>query len=98
MHTYNLRPVSATRDKDVRIRSNVIPIVNDKLLYVDDNYRSLLMEEFKGFPQSQKKDILDALALALANTNRPPTLEEKYAREEADEERAREMSYNVTGY
>ena len=94
----NLRPVSATRDKDVRIRSNVIPIVNDKLLYVDDNYRSLLMEEFKGFPQSQKKDILDALALGLANTNRPPTAEEKYAREEADEERAREMSYNVTGY
>lgn len=93
----HLKPFAAAGDKDARIRSNLQPELEGKRLYVAEPYISTVMEELMSFPQSGKKDVLDMLAIGVANAQVPPGEDEKREAREAEEAWAHRTS-NVTGY
>lgn len=72
----NIRPYPAVGDKDARIRGNLQPYLEDEKLYVAESDYELVMEELRAFPQSYKKDILDAMASAISQSVEPPKPEE----------------------
>jgi phage terminase large subunit-like protein len=74
----NVRPYPALGDKDARIRGNLQPYLEDKKLYVAESDMELIMEELRAFPQSYKKDILDAMGSAIAQSTPPSTPTEIY--------------------
>lgn len=96
----NIRPVSATGDKVVRIRSQLSSILSRGQLYVPEQYLSMVKEELVSFPLSKKMDILDTLAICEKASHKPPPTED----EDFDEDDIRpvekyELTRNpVTGY
>ena len=72
----NLRDFPAVGNKDARIRSNLHKEFEGGRMYVAEPYLPLIEEEQKAFPQSFKKDILDMLSNAVANSIRPDSPEE----------------------
>ena len=72
-------------DKDFRIRSIIQPLLNEGRLYIPDEQIELL-SEVKGFPTAATKDIIDALAAAVALIPRTTT---EHAKKREVEEVAR---------
>jgi hypothetical protein len=93
----HLRPFAAMGDKDARIRSTLQPLLDAKRLYVVEAFSSALNEELRSFPQSRRKDVLDALQIAVSNRFTP---EDELARERRKlaEERWKHRTQNVCGY
>lgn len=93
----NLRPFAAAGDKDARIRSALQPVLERKSLYCVEMCKGLIDGELVGFPQSRRKDAIDALATAIANRRTP---EGGDARERRDREKSawRHRTRNRTGY
>jgi hypothetical protein len=90
----SLEPVTAVGDKDARIRTLWEPELAKGLIYVVEAYKIKLSDEVKSFPQSNKKDIMDAGAIAIAGSRRPLTTEELELREKANEAwKERRVSY-----
>lgn len=67
----NLLPVTATGDKDARIRTELQPRLERSQVYIVEGFYGLFVSELKGFPTSRKKDILDALSIALKASSIP---------------------------
>jgi phage terminase large subunit-like protein len=80
----NLQPFPAVGDKDGRIRSNLQPELEMGSLHVAEPYLDLVMEEQKAFPQSYKKDILDMMSNAVANSIIPNSPEEEILMKEQE--------------
>uniref|UniRef100_A0A6M3LBB7 Putative terminase n=1 Tax=viral metagenome TaxID=1070528 RepID=A0A6M3LBB7_9ZZZZ len=95
----NLRPVSAVGNKDVRIENALDPVLRDNLLYVctTDGSMDLFKEEYRGFPQAHKKDVLDMISLGLSSTVRPYSEDEELKKAE-QYERFMTRSVNRAGY
>lgn len=93
----NLKAAPAYGDKVARIRSTLQPELHGTRLYVVEDYIPAVLEEARAFPQSTKKDILDALANGVANSivpDNPARLEERMA----DEARTYIGRNKTTGY
>jgi hypothetical protein len=93
----HLRPFAAMGDKDARIRSTLQPEFEKKQVYCVEAFHQLVNEEVRAFPQSRKKDIIDALQIAIANRIRPWNEQELLAKRRA-KERFRRRTSNVCGY
>lgn len=94
----NYLPVNALGDKIVTIRNLLQPLLEKSLLFINNECRDLVDEELRTFPASIKRDILDALKIAVKMSIRP---DEDYDEEErADDLRYRMMSSvnPITGY
>lgn len=94
----NYLPVNALGDKIVTIRNLIQPLLEKGLLYINNECRDLVDEELRTFPASIKRDILDAMKIAIKMSIRPD--EEYDADERADDLRYRMMSSTnpITGY
>lgn len=94
----NLMPYPALGDKDTRIRSNLQPFLAEEKLYVNEADYDLVMEEVRAFPQSYKKDILDAMASAIAKSIPPnsPEVTAEYMKQSMIVQAYR--GQNVAGY
>jgi hypothetical protein len=68
-----LRDVTASGDKDARIRTGIEGVLSKGLVYAVPSAKTLVEEELKSFPNSLKKDILDAFALAERGSVAPRT-------------------------
>jgi hypothetical protein len=79
-----LRPVTKTGGKDVGIRNALEPRLNAGKLYLEKNSRSEFLAELNVFPASNRKDILDMVALGVQHTVRPFDAQELQVREERD--------------
>lgn len=66
-----LRPCYVSGEKDARIRTALQPAFEQGRVYVLEPFIKMVEEEQKMFPQSNKKDILDMLSLAVRSANRP---------------------------
>ena len=93
----NLRPFAAAGDKDARIRSALEPILKRGALYCVASIKEKLDGELVGFPQSRSKDLIDALATAVANRRTPEAGDAKEARER-EKSQWRNRTRNRTGY
>jgi len=71
-----LQPFPAIGDKDARIRSNLQPELDAGRLFVHEVFMPEVVEELGAFPQSHKKDIIDMLSSAVANSRQPLAPEE----------------------
>jgi hypothetical protein len=80
-----LKPVTKTGGKDVGIRNAIEPLLNAGLLYVENGSREEVLGELNVFPASNRKDVLDMLALGLAHTVKPYDVDEVRVREERDQ-------------
>lgn len=67
----NYIPVPALGDKVVTIRNIIQPELERGNLYVNEEYRHILNEELMTFPASTKKDLLDALKIAIKFSTEP---------------------------
>ena len=94
----NYSPVNALGDKVVTIRNILQPLLEKDMLYINNDARELVDEELKTFPASVKRDILDALKIAVKMSTKPMNENEReYLESEAAY--ARIASVNpVTGY
>lgn len=94
---FNLEPFPAVGEKVARIRSDLDPEFSKSRIHVLPEFRAEVEEETRAFPQSIKKDILDALSIAVRNSIRPnsPEEEEEYRDEE---EFWRNRTRNLAGY
>lgn len=81
----NLRDFPSLGEKVARIQSSLDPVYAGGRLYVLKRYKLQLEEEKRAFPQSKKKDILDALASAITNSIRPMNEKENRLKELAEE-------------
>lgn len=61
----NYSPVNALGDKVVTIRNYIQPLLEKGLLLINNEDRNLVDEELRTFPASIKRDILDALKIAI---------------------------------
>lgn len=61
----NLRPIKTEGDKDARIRTNLEPVLKAGKVYSIPSFKDNIMAELKVFPDAPKKDILDALSMAI---------------------------------
>ena len=95
--TLKLNSVGKTGDKDSVIRSTLEPVFQAGKLYCEESVYDLLYEQKMGFPQSRKKDILDALSLAVASNSRPRNEQETAIKKKRDN-RFKRRRVNVTGY
>jgi hypothetical protein len=93
----NLRPFASSSDKDARIRSALQPLLERKGLYAVESVQKLLNGELVGFPQSRRKDFLDALATAVTKRVVPEGGDAKEAKKRSKERWMRRTS-NRAGY
>jgi hypothetical protein len=93
----NLNSFAASGDKNGRIVSTLDPEFASGNMYVHEEFRRTVEEEQKAFPQSAKKDILDAITIAISNSVRPYTEEER-SELESEEEWWRNRTRNAAGY
>jgi len=96
----SLDPQPAEGKKDIRIRNALQPLVSANLLYIDETIRSKFDDEYRRFAPGAKAhiDILDACALALSNTIRPLSEEERLKKTVLRERRKLAYTTNVAGY
>jgi hypothetical protein len=92
-----VQAVTKTGEKDAVIRSTLDPILKQELLFVEKNCKELFMEELHTFPQSNRKDILDAVCLAEKATIRPMD-ETELEEEENERDEFAQREANVAGY
>ena len=76
---FSLQPFASIGEKIARIRSDLDVEFANKAIYVVDEYKDAVYEETRAFPQSNKKDILDALSMAVRNSIPPISPEDKRA-------------------
>ena len=81
-----LMPVKATTDKDSRIRSVIQPVIAEGRLFLQSTQRELF-QELEAFPSGLTKDLVDALASAIA------LLPARVQPEQKRDERARLVEY-----
>ena len=94
-----LRTVASSTEKVARIRTTLQPFASRGRIHVLEEYYAQFIEEFEAFPQSTKRDILDASTLALSKLSRPENGEESLEMEEVLNERFHNSTVNrVTGY
>lgn len=67
----NFQPIKTSGDKDSRIRTQLEPYLRRGLLYSVPSFRDDIHSELKVFPDSPKKDIVDALSMAIAEHQLP---------------------------
>lgn len=95
------KPVSATGDKDARIRMKLQPLLARGKIFAIQGEDVELKQEIKVFPQSKwRKDLLDATERALSDAH-PPDFETEEELDEYEERRARFENRAVnetTGY
>lgn len=84
-------------NKDSVIRSNLEPCLQAGKLYCESTVYDLLYEQIMGFPQSTKKDILDAVSLGV-QSNYKPRNEEEIARKKNRVNKFKRRRVNVAGY
>jgi len=72
---FNLDAINALGDKVVTIRNIIQPVLERKVLYCARPYMSLLNEELRTFPSGVKRDILDALKIAIKMSVRPDSID-----------------------
>ena len=65
------RPIKTAGDKDARIRTNLEPLLRRNLLYCVESFRRDVKSELKVFPDAPKKDVLDALSMAIQESQVP---------------------------
>lgn len=95
----NVRPVTATSDKVVRIRNLLAPILSRSQLFIPDEFLMLFKEELVSFPLSKKMDILDTLAICERASHRPPSADDEDDEDDFDVVSEYELTRNpVTGY
>ena len=91
-------PVNALGDKILTIRNIIEPELERGLLYINEAFRTTVEAELATFPASSRRDILDALKIAIKFSQRPESDEEL----EAYRERATAMYHDsrsvTTGY
>ncbi len=81
----HLAPQSAVGDKDANIRTTLQPLFEKGLIYCVPTAIDNVMQEVRMFPNSRKKDILDAITLAEKASvcpESPEVIEEEEEREE----------------
>ena len=93
----NPRPLFTPGDKDARIRTTMQPVLEAGKLFIVEEYYELFWEEQRSFPQSMKKDILDATSMALMGAVTPVGEEEKSRVKSMKSKRLRSKN-PVTGY
>lgn len=69
-------PVNALGDKAVTIRNILQPILERGVLYINKKHYTMVAEELRTFPSGTKRDILDALKIAVKMSIRPDSFEE----------------------
>lgn len=93
----NYMPVNALGDKVVTIRNILQPLLEKNLLFIENGCRTLVDEELRVFPASIKRDILDALKIAVKMSIKPD--EDGMSEEESERLAFRSIYMNpVTGY
>ncbi len=92
----NLRPVHVTGEKEARIRTILLPVLEQGRLFIDENFYDLFWDEQRAFPQSQKKDILDMVSLGIKASIRPLSLKERTEQRRAN--KRLEQRRGITGY
>jgi phage terminase large subunit-like protein len=85
MRFLNLRDFPSLGEKVARIQSTLDPVYAAGRLFVAKHHKLQLEEEKRAFPQSRKKDILDALSSAITNSFRPMNEKENELKRLADE-------------
>jgi hypothetical protein len=85
MRFLNLRDFPSLGEKVARIQSTLDPVYASERLFVVKHHKLQLEEEKRAFPQSKKKDILDALSSAIMNSFRPMNEKESRLKALADE-------------
>lgn len=94
-----LRTVAQTTDKVSRIRVTLMPFASRGKIYVVGDYYDAFLGEFQAFPQSSKRDILDASTIALSKLIKPDSGEKTAEYYEAEKAKFHDMTMNsVTGY
>ncbi|MFH1626304.1 MAG: hypothetical protein ABID54_14285 [Pseudomonadota bacterium] len=93
----NLRPVTAVGDKDARIRSHLVLAMSNGKLWCEESYYRKFLEESEAFPQSLKKDILDATSIAMMCSSKPTHPELLAERAAKRQDRNRHVN-SRTGY
>jgi len=91
------RPMPAVGKKEERIKAVLHPLFRRKLIYCRRDLIPMVNEELKVFPGGRKNDILDMIAFACANTNKPFSPEELTERAESGERR-KSLILNAAGY
>ncbi len=92
----NLRPVHVTGEKEARIRTILLPVLEQGRLFIDENFYDLFWDEQRAFPQSQKKDILDMTSLGIKASVRPLSLKERTEKRRAQKRLSQRRG--ITGY
>lgn len=64
-------PVNALGDKIATIRNIIQPVLARHALYINSECRDMVDEELRVFPASNKRDILDALKIAIKMSIKP---------------------------
>jgi hypothetical protein len=90
-------PISTTTDKDVRIRTSLIPYAKMGKFYAVQGIRTFVLEEMVSFPGGLRKDVLDAISLGIGMLVRPLTRERSELDEDEEEESITKRN-PVTGY
>lgn len=91
------RPVKAYGDKDARIRTRVQEVLEDKELYCVRSFYPKLMSNIKVFPDGHRKDVLDALSIAI-EMSQIPRRQEDIDEEEEEHQLLQATRNRVTGY
>ncbi len=93
----NLRPVHVVGEKEARIRTILLPVLEQGRLFIDENFYDLFWDEQRAFPQSEKKDILDMTSLGIKASIRPMSDEERTAKRR-HEQKLQGRRRSITGY
>lgn len=93
----NLRPVHVVGEKEARIRTILLPVLDQGRLYIDEHFYDLFWDEQRAFPQSTKKDILDMTSLGVKASIRPLSDAEKTEKRRANK-RLKGARRGITGY
>ena len=88
--------LTAGRDKDSRIRQNLIRSFENNLWYFNRTRTEQLTTELEEFPHGATKDLIDALSYTDESVFRPETEEER--RRRVHKKQARDVSRGLTGY
>lgn len=100
-HEYGWTPeffplMTKGRDKDARIRQNLIPSFENKMWYFNEATTEQLRQELLEYPHGQTKDLIDAASYTDECLARPQTFEERA--KSRDRRRRRDEGRGVTGY